>query len=80
MTAKYTLRIGDSGPPMVGLVPRSRPVVKALRYDPVRLAMIHSMDRQRVIEAIAGQLFVMQTGNTLQQMYVGESPLRRGKH
>lgn len=77
MTALGTLPSEFYGPTMVGFVPRMRPVIKVKRYDLMRVAMIESMDRNRVIEAIAKHLRHYQAGNTLRQMYAGVAPNAR---
>lgn len=74
MTALNTLPGECMGPTMVGLVPRSRPTINVAQRDPVRVALIDSMDRQLVIERIARQLFRCSPGNTLQEMYAGKPP------
>ena len=79
MTALNTLPCECYGPTMVGFVPRSHPVIQVRRYDPIRVALIDSMDRQQVVAAIARQLFECQPGNTLRQMYAGDHPNTRAR-
>lgn len=50
---------------MIGAAPRPHPPIKVRSYDPVRLAFVQTVDRERVIEAIAAHLFIVPTDDQL---------------